>query len=92
MRLNWYKTLPEGYKAMKGLEKIAGESKLESMLKELVRIRASQINGCAYCIDMHTKDARALGENEQRIYLLSAWRETALYSQRERQLLHGVSH
>ena len=56
-------------------------------LRELVRIRASQINGCAYCIDMHTKDARAIGETEQRLYALSAWRETPFFSERERAAL-----
>ncbi|HTN76467.1 MAG TPA: carboxymuconolactone decarboxylase family protein, partial [Pirellulaceae bacterium] len=60
---------------------------LEKSLLELVKIRASQINGCAYCLDMHTKDARALGETEQRIYLLSAWREAPFYTERERAAL-----
>src|SRR5215213_9199778 len=64
-----------------------GKSGLERPLFELVKIRASQINGCAYCIDMHTKDARALGESEQRIYALSAWRETPFFSARERAAL-----
>src|SRR5262245_61087193 len=62
-------------------------TKLESSLFELVKIRASQINGCAYCIDMHTKDARLAGETEQRIYALSAWRETPFFSDRERAAL-----
>jgi AhpD family alkylhydroperoxidase len=62
-------------------------SGLEHSLLELVKMRASQINGCAYCIDMHTKDARAAGETEQRLYLLDAWRETSLYSARERAAL-----
>jgi AhpD family alkylhydroperoxidase len=87
MRIDWYKTSPDGYQAMKGIEKVAEQSKLEPLLKELIRIRASQINGCAYCLDMHTKDARALGENEQRIHLLAAWRETSLYTPRERAAL-----
>ena len=64
-----------------------GKSGLERSLFELVKIRASQINGCAYCIDMHTKDARALGETEQRIYALSAWREAPFFSARERAAL-----
>src|SRR5215213_2735893 len=64
-----------------------GKSGLERPLFELVKIRASQLNGCAYCIDMHTKDARALGETEQRIYALSAWRETPFFSDRERAAL-----
>src|SRR5262245_52631617 len=60
---------------------------LEKSLLELVKIRASQINGCAYCLDMHTKDARAAGETEQRIYLLNAWREAPFYTERERAAL-----
>ena len=63
------------------------QSKLERPLFELVKIRASQINGCAYCIDMHTKDARLAGETEQRIYALNAWRETPFFSERERAAL-----
>jgi AhpD family alkylhydroperoxidase len=60
---------------------------IDSLLRELVRIRASQLNGCAYCIDMHTKDARAAGETEQRLYALPAWRETPFFTQRERAAL-----
>src|SRR5882724_11456884 len=63
------------------------ETKLERPLFELIKIRASQINGCAYCIDMHTKDARAAGETEQRIYALNAWRETPFFNERERAAL-----
>jgi AhpD family alkylhydroperoxidase len=74
-------------KAMLRLEHEVEASGLEQPLLELVKIRASQINGCAYCIDMHTKDARALGETEQRIYALSAWRETPFFSDRERAAL-----
>ena len=69
------------------LEKYVRGSGLEHSLLELVKTRASQINGCAYCIDMHTKDARAQGETEQRLYALSAWRETPFYSERERAAL-----
>ncbi|MCZ7616021.1 MAG: carboxymuconolactone decarboxylase family protein [Ignavibacteriaceae bacterium] len=68
MRLNWYKMSPEGYKAMLGLQKIVDESKIDHRLLELIKIRASQINGCAHCLEMHTKDSLALGENEQRIF------------------------
>lgn len=75
------------YQAMFGLEKYARDSSLEKPLLELVRLRASLINGCAYCIDMHTKDARAAGETEQRLYGLSAWRETPFYTPRERAAL-----
>jgi AhpD family alkylhydroperoxidase len=69
---------------MQGLEKYVRASGLESSLLELVRLRASQMNGCAYCIDMHTKDARAAGETEQRLYALSVWRETPFFTNRER--------
>jgi AhpD family alkylhydroperoxidase len=85
-RLDFSKTSPDGYKAMSGLELHVRRS-LEPTLLELVKIRASQINGCAYCLDMHTKDARAHGETEQRIYTLSAWRETPFFTDRERAAL-----
>lgn len=74
-------------KAMYGLEAPLRNSGLEPALRELVKTRASQINGCAYCLDMHTKDARAQGETEQRLYALSAWRETPFYTDRERAAL-----
>jgi AhpD family alkylhydroperoxidase len=73
--------------AMFGLGAVVRRSSLEPALLELVKIRASQINGCGYCIDMHTKDARANGETEQRLYLLAAWREANVYSERERAAL-----
>ncbi|MCL6516125.1 MAG: carboxymuconolactone decarboxylase family protein [Alicyclobacillus sp.] len=72
---------------MQGLEQYLRGSGLEHSLLELVKTRASQINGCAYCIDMHTKDARAAGETEQRLYALSAWRETPFFTERERAAL-----
>lgn len=72
---------------MVGLESYLHQSGLEQALLELVKTRVSQINGCAYCLDMHSKDARAAGETEQRLYLLSAWRETSFYSPRERAAL-----
>ena len=75
------------HKAMAGLEKYVRDCGLEHPLLELVKTRASQINRCAYCIDMHTKDARAGGETEQRLYTLSAWRETPFYNERERAAL-----
>src|SRR5215831_15249756 len=78
---------PEALKALYGLERIARERGIERKLLHLVKLRASQINACAYCIDMHTKDARAEGESEQRLYALDAWRETPLYSARERAAL-----
>jgi AhpD family alkylhydroperoxidase len=73
--------------AMLGLEKQVSKAGLDSTLLDLVRMRASQINGCAYCLDMHSKDARAAGETEQRLYGLDAWRETPYYSARERAAL-----
>ena len=72
---------------MYGLESFVKSCGLETSLLELVKLRASQINGCAFCIDMHTKDARAEGETEQRLYLLNAWREAPFYSDRERAAL-----
>lgn len=86
-RVNILQTQPEAYKAMMGLEKYIASTALTSTHKELIKIRASQINGCAYCINMHTRDARKLGETEQRIYLLNSWRETNLYSEEERAIL-----
>lgn len=87
-RIDWPAVAPGAIRVMAGLERyVREESGLEPELAELVRLRASQINGCAYCIDMHTKDARAIGMSEQRLYLLSAWREAPLYSERERAAL-----
>jgi len=75
------------YQAMLGLSAVVKGSTLEPALIELVKTRVSQINGCGFCLDMHTKDARAAGESEQRLYLLSAWREAPFYSERERAAL-----
>ena len=86
-RIAYGQVAPDGVQAMRQLEQYVKQSGLESELLELVKIRVSQINGCAYCIDMHTKDARARGETEQRLYGLSAWRETPFYSERERAAL-----
>lgn len=86
-RLNPYKAVPQLYSALVGLQKYVDSCGLERPLLELVRMRSSQINGCAFCLDMHTKDARALGETEQRLYLLSAWRESPFYTDRERAAL-----
>jgi AhpD family alkylhydroperoxidase len=83
-RFNPYKLSPGGYKAMMGLEAFLGSSSIEKNLLHLLKLRASQINGCAYCIDMHWKDLRAAGENEQRLYGLDAWEESPYYSPRER--------
>ncbi|KRE86033.1 alkylhydroperoxidase [Rhodanobacter sp. Soil772] len=86
-RLDFYKSSPEAIKAMVGLEQRIGKSSLEKPLIELVRLRASQINGCAYCMDMHSADARKAGEDERRLATLSAWRETPFFSTRERAAL-----
>ena len=83
-RLDVQKIAPQAYRAMAGLEAYVRNSGLEPKLLELVKLRASQINGCAYCIDMHSKDARVAGESEQRLYGLTAWRETPFYTDRER--------
>jgi AhpD family alkylhydroperoxidase len=92
---------PKAYEAMEALENYLENSGIDKLHSELIKIRASQINGCAYCIHMHTKDARALGETEQRIYALNAWRETPFFTPEERAILalteeitnikHGVS-
>jgi AhpD family alkylhydroperoxidase len=79
-RLKYGKAFPEGIHARLNLGKVIAASGLEPSLMELVKTRASQLNGCAYCIDMHTKDARAAGETEQRLYALSAWRETPFFT------------
>lgn len=86
-RLDYVTVAPEGLKAMYGLEQYVRSCGLEQSLLELVRTRASQINGCAFCLDMHTKDARAAGETEQRLYTLSAWEETPFFTDRERAAL-----
>ncbi len=86
-RIDYRKASPGGFQAMLGLEQYVRQSGLEHSLLELVKTRVSQINGCAHCLDMHTKDARAAGETEQRLYVLPAWRETGFYSDRERAAL-----
>jgi AhpD family alkylhydroperoxidase len=86
-RIDYTKVAPGALRAMYGLEKYLAESSIEAPLRELVKLRASQINGCAYCVDMHWKDARAAGENEQRLYGLVAWREAPYYTERERAAL-----
>src|SRR6516165_8455147 len=86
-RMNYFQTAPETVNALLALEKQVTSSGLEQSVIELVKIRASQINGCAYCIHMHTQDARKHGETEQRLYLLNAWRESPVYTERERAAL-----
>lgn len=86
-RLRFPKASPGGYKALLQLEEHVEHCGLELSLIRLIQTRASQINGCAFCLDMHTKDARAEGESEQRLYLLAGWREAPCYSERERAAL-----
>jgi len=86
-RLDLYTSWPEGYKAMAAFDRVVADSGLDKGLLELVKMRCSQINECAYCIDMHSKDARALGESEQRLYALSGWRETPFFTDQERAAL-----
>jgi AhpD family alkylhydroperoxidase len=86
-RLNAFAAAPEAMQAMLALENYVRASGLEGTLIELVKSRASQINGCAYCLEMHTREAREGGETEDRIYLLSAWRESSFYTERERAAL-----
>ncbi len=87
MRVDYTKELPKGFEAMLALEGAVTGSGLEPLLLELVKLRASQINGCAYCMDMHGKDARARGEDEQRLHVLAGWREAPFYNARERAAL-----
>lgn len=86
-RLDYMKTSPKGLAALSHLQAHVQNCGLEHSLLELVKMRSSQINGCAYCLDMHSKDARAAGETEQRLYTLPAWREAPFYSDRERAAL-----
>lgn len=86
-RVNAYNAAPAAMRALQRAESYIQQCGLEKSLIELVKMRASQINGCAYCLDKHSKDARRAGETEQRLYLLSAWHESPLYSERERAAL-----
>ncbi|MCY1394284.1 Alkyl hydroperoxide reductase AhpD [compost metagenome] len=89
-RIEWAKQAPEAYKAMVGLEMALGKSGLETSLLELIRLRASQINGCAYCVNMHADDARKAGETEARLQTLCVWEETTYFTPRERAALAWV--
>lgn len=84
VRIAYGKSGNDGVKALSRLEAYLHECGLEESLIEIVKVRASQLNGCGYCLDMHTKDARAAGESEQRLYVLPAWREAPFYTERER--------
>lgn len=86
-RINIMELEPNAYKAMSGLEQYMRSTKLPALLRELIKIRASQLNGCAYCIDMHTQEALKLGENQRRIFALSAWKESPLFTEEERAVL-----
>lgn len=86
-RLDYHAVAPEGLKAVRALEQYLRKSELEPALIELVKVRASVMNGCAYCVDVHTKDARAEGETEQRLFAIPVWRETPFFSPRERAAL-----
>ena len=86
-RLNYMKLAPEAIKALYAVQRYSEQTGLEHSLIELVKARASQINGCAYCVDMHTKDARAAGETEQRLHALVVWREAPFFTERERAAL-----
>jgi AhpD family alkylhydroperoxidase len=86
-RIDYMRVLPEGMRAVNAVDRYSGSCGLEPLLLEMVKLRASQLNGCAYCVDMHSKDARTRGETEQRLYGLSVWRETPFYTPRERAAL-----
>jgi AhpD family alkylhydroperoxidase len=87
MRFNYVREAAGAFAAMQALEKYLHDCPLEPVIRHLVKLRVSQINGCAYCIDMHWKDLRALGQSEERLYMLDAWEESSLYSDRERAAL-----
>ena len=89
-RIDVTKVSPAAFQAVGALQSYVDKSGLDPKLRELIKIRASQINGCAYCIAMHTRDARKQGETEERIYLLDAWREMPLYTEKERAALEWV--
>lgn len=91
-RIDYYNLAPEAMKIMMEMEKYTKTTGLERKLRELIKIRASQINGCAYCINMHTADARKMGETEQRLYCISAWRECTFYSEAEKAALELTEH
>jgi AhpD family alkylhydroperoxidase len=86
-RIDVNKVAPGAFRAIFGLERYVHECGVELSLLDRIKMRASQINGCAYCLDMHSKDARVAGETEQRLYLLNAWREAPFYTERERAAL-----
>ncbi|WP_458413686.1 carboxymuconolactone decarboxylase family protein [Schinkia sp. CFF1] len=91
-RMNYYELAPEGLKIMMEMEKYTKTTGIDRKLRELIKIRASQINGCAFCLNMHTSDARKMGETEQRLYCVSAWRECTFYTDAEKVALELTEH
>lgn len=91
-RIDYYNLAPDAMKIMMEMEKYTKTTGLDRKLRELIKIRASQINGCAYCINMHTADARKMGETEQRLYCISAWRECTFYTEAEKAALELTEH
>ena len=91
-RVDYYKVVPEALKIMMEMEKYTKTTGIDRNLRELIKIRASQINGCAYCLNMHTTDARKMGETEQRLYCISAWRECTFYTDAEKVALELTEH
>jgi AhpD family alkylhydroperoxidase len=91
-RMDYYNVAPESLNIMMEMEKYTKTTGIDRKLRELIKIRASQINGCAFCIDMHTADARKIGETEQRLYCISAWRECTFYTDAERVALELTEH
>jgi len=91
-RMNYYEVAPDAMKIMMEMEKYTKKSSIERKLRELIKIRASQINGCAYCINMHSADAKKMGETEQRLYCISAWKECTFYSETEKVALELTEH
>src|SRR5690625_1309444 len=91
-QIEYYDIAPEGFQQMLAMEKYIKTTGIDPKLQELIKIRASQLNGCAYCLHMHTKDARKLGETEQRIYCLNAWEESTFYTEAEKAVLALTEH
>lgn len=91
-RMNYYEIAPDAMKIMMEMEKYTKKSSIDKKVRELIKIRASQINGCAFCINMHTTDAKKLGETEQRLFCISAWRECTFYSEDEKVALELTEH
>lgn len=91
-RINYYEIAPDAMKIMMEMEKYTKKNSIDRKVRELIKIRASQINGCAFCINMHTADAKKMGETEQRLYCISAWRECTFYSEDEKVALELTEH